>query len=425
MSQGLSGSGSGVERLPDDYKYEDAKPQAPILANTIFGAEVKLKYPEQKAATRPVQTRRNRERVRMPEVNSREALADWMTSKKNPQFTKVVVNRMWARTFGLGLVEPIDDWKKGTEAVHPELFAQLEKLLVDIGYDLRQFERVLVNTQLFQRRCPGEDPVADQAYTFRGPMLRRMSAEQMWDSLLTLVFDDLDERLRPLDVRAKEVYDQFGSMQKATADELVAMAGQRYNPGQMQREQQAMRQEEARKQLAADGELQKRARPIFNRLAQARRAGDQKLVAELAAELEKIGVPLGQRAARGREGEMLRASDLLQPAAENHLLRQFGQSDRETIDGSSTDATVPQVLTLLNGFLDQRVLEGNSALKRDLATASSGERRVRVAYLTTLNREPTPAELQEWRRAIAIDGESVTRDLVWVLCNSNEFRFVQ
>ncbi len=50
---------------------------------------------------------------------------------------------------------------------------------------------------------------------------------------------------------------------------------------------------------------------------------------------------------------------------------------------------------------------------------------MRVVYLTTLNREPTAAELQEWRRAIAIDGESVTRDLVWVLCNSNEFRFVQ
>jgi len=193
----------------------------------------------------------------------------------------------------------------------------------------------------------------------------------------------------------------------------------------MQKEQQAMRQEEMRKQLAADAELQKRARPLLQQLQQARRAGDQKLVAQIASELEKIGMPLGQRAARGRENDLLRASDLPQPAPENHLVRQFGQSDRETIDGSSTDATVPQVLTLLNGFLDQRVLEGNSALKRDIATAANGERRVRIAYLTTLNREPTVAELQEWRRAIAIDGESVTRDLVWVLCNSNEFRFVQ
>ena len=58
-------------------------------------------------------------------------------------------------------------------------------------------------------------------------------------------------------------------------------------------------------------------------------------------------------------------------------------------------------------------------------TAENGERRVRIAYLTTLNREPTAEERQTWRRAIAIDGEPVIRDLVWVLCNSNEFRFVR
>jgi hypothetical protein len=83
------------------------------------------------------------------------------------------------------------------------------------------------------------------------------------------------------------------------------------------------------------------------------------------------------------------------------------------------------VLTLLNGFLDQRVLEGQSALRRDLATATDGERRVRVAFLTTLNREPTADELREWRREIAVHGSTVVNDLVWVLCNSNEFRFVK
>lgn len=418
MNQGIVGNGSGVERLPADYKYDDGKPQSPILANTMFGADVKLKYPEAKPQKRP------NPRARPPEVNSRQALADWMTSPKNPRFTKIIVNRMWARTFGRGLVEPIDDWKKDTEAVHPELFSHLEKLLVELDYDLRQFERVLVHTQLFQRSSPAEDPAPEQPYTFRGPVLRRMTAEQIWDSLLTLVFDDVDERLRAPDARAKEVYDQFRQFQTATPEQLVAMAEQR-RPGQMTPEMQQQQQQEARRQLAADAELQKRTRPLLRELAEARRAGNQQRVAEIAAELQKAGLNLGQRAARGQERDLLRASDLPQPAAPSHLLRQFGQSDRETIDAASTDATVPQVLTLLNGFLDQRVLEGASALKRDLEIAPNGERRVRIAFLTTLNREPTPAELQEWRRAIAIDGEGVVRDLVWVLCNSNEFRFVR
>jgi hypothetical protein len=185
------------------------------------------------------------------------------------------------------------------------------------------------------------------------------------------------------------------------------------------------RQEAMRKQVQQDKELQERAAPLLRDLRAARREGDQKKVAQLADELERIGLPLGQRAARGREGELLRASDLAQPAPSNHLLRQFGQSDRETVDAASSVATVPQVLTMLNGFLDQKVLEGQSALRAHLELAKNGERRVRAAFLATLNREPTPAEAQDWRKAIAIHGESVVKDLVWVLCNSNEFRFVR
>ncbi|MBM3975116.1 MAG: DUF1549 domain-containing protein [Planctomycetes bacterium] len=426
MNQGLDGSGSGVERLPADYKYEDQKPGTAVMASTLFGAEVKLKYPEQKkgqSQTRAAQQARARQRDSSPEIDSRTALAEWMTSKKNPQFAKVIANRMWARTFGAGVVEPLDDWKKDTEGVHPELMAQLEKLMKNLDYDLRQFERVLAHTQLFQRESPAADPAPGQAITFRGPVLRRMTAEQMWDSLLTLVFDDVDDRLRAPDERAKTVYEQFAELSKADAKEMLAMVEDgRGNP--MARMDQ-QRQEEARRQLAADRELQQRAAPLIRQLAAARREGDQRKVAEIAQQLQIIGLPLGQRAARGREGDLLRASDLTQPAAPNHLLRQFGQSDRETVDSSSAAATVPQVLTLLNGFLDQRVLDGASALRSALDTASDGERRVRIAFLTTLNREPSADEARDWRKQIAIHGDAVVKDLVWVLCNSNEFRFVR
>lgn len=423
MNQGLDGSGNGVEKLPKDYKYDDLKPGAPVVANTIFGADVKLKIPDlKKAAQRP----RDRGRAATaPEVDSRRSLAEWMTSPKNPQFSKVIANRMWARTFGAGVVEPIDDWKKETVPVHPELMAELERLMEALQFDLRQFERVLVHTQLFQREAPAADPAAGQPVTFRGPLLRRMSAEQMWDSLLTLVFADLDERLRPPDERAKPVYDQYDELVKADAKELLAMVEERRGAAAPPRMAEQRRQEEMRRQAAGDTELQKRAQPLLAELRQARRDGDQKKVAELAEQLANLGLPLGQRAARGREGDLQRASDLQQPAPPNHLLRQFGQSDRETVDGASAAATVPQVLTLLNGFLDQRVLEGQSALRADLETAANGERRVRVAFLTTLNREPTASEATNWRKAIAVQGEAVVKDLVWVLCNSNEFRFVR
>lgn len=424
LANGIHGSGSGMEKLPKDYQYDDARPLSSVKADTIFGANVKLRYPSQSMmrsqSKRAKARRRNRQ---VPQANSRGALADWMTDKKNPMFAKTAANRMWARTFGRGLVEPIDDWKKNTKAVHPELLRELEKLMVRVDFDLRQFERVLLHTELFQRKVEPQDPEAGVAPPFRGPIMRRMSAPQVWDSLLTLVFDDLDERLRDPVARAESVYAYHDQLKDADAEEILAMVtgGGRNMMQSMAKQQRA----EAKAATRRDQQARKRARPLLRKLEEARRDGDLQKVAVIRKQLEQMGVNLGSRAAKGAERDLLRASDLKQPADLGHVLRQFGQSDRETIDASTDVATVPQVLTLMNGFLDQRVLNGDSALRRDLTLARDGERRVRVAYMTMLNRQPTEQELERWRRLIAVNGRTAIDDLVWVLCNSNEFRFVR
>ena len=424
LTQGVHGSGSGLEKLPKDYQYDDARPMSAVKADTIFGANVKLKYPSQTASRSQSKRAKARRRERTaPEANSREALADWMTDKRNPMFAKTIANRMWARTFGRGLVEPIDDWKQKTKAVHPELLKELEKLMVRVDFDLRQFERVLLHTKLFQRQVEPKDPEPGVAPLFAGPILHRMTAEQVWDSLLTLVFDDIDERLRAPDERAEPVYAYYEQIKNSDADDILAMV--KGGAGNMRR---AMaRQQRAEEQAATrrDQQARKRARPLLRAIEDARRVGDQRKVEELSKRLEQMGVNIGSRAAKGAERDLLRASELPQPSRLGHVLRQFGQSDRETIEAGTDVATVPQVLTLMNGFLDQRVLNGNSALRRDLTLAPSGERRVRVAYLTMLNREPTAAELERWRRLIAVNGRKAIDDLVWVLCNCNEFRFVR
>ena len=149
------------------------------------------------------------------------------------------------------------------------------------------------------------------------------------------------------------------------------------NNGRNMMKQAAMaRGKDLRAQRKRDAQLRRRARPLMREMEAARREGDQRRVAEIAARIEQMGIKLGQRAQKGGEGDLVRASDQLQPARPGHLLRQFGQSDRETISLGSDVATVPQVLTLLNGFLDQRVLGGESALRRDLQIAPDGARRV-------------------------------------------------
>ena len=66
---------------------------------------------------------------------------------------------------------------------------------------------------------------------------------------------------------------------------------------------------------------------------------------------------------------MKRASELSSPVRDGHPLRQFGQSDREQIEASHTDANVPQVLTLLNGFVDQEIMRPESLLMRSIEAA--------------------------------------------------------
>ena len=426
ITQGIQGTGSGIEKLPKDYQYDDARPLASIKANTIFGSNVRLSYPKTKSRSLSKRARARRARntsANVPGINARQSLSEWMTSAKNPQFAKVIANRMWARTFGRGLVEPRDDWKKNTKAVHPELLNAIEKLMVKLDFDLRQFERVLVHTKLFQRHCMDKDPSPGVAPSFSGPILRRMSAQQVWDSLLTLVFDDIDERLRAPNERATTVYASYKQIQGADKEKILEIV--KGGGRSMMQSMQQKRREEARSDAARAKRLRNKARPQLRALEAARRDGDQRRAAQIAAKLKQMGVNLGERASKGRERDLLRASDLEQPARLGHLIRQFGQSDRETIDASSEVATVPQVLTLLNGFLDQRVITGESALRRDLSMAPDGIRRVRIAFLSTLNREPLQNELETWRRQIAINGQRSLSDLVWVLCNSNEFRFVR
>jgi hypothetical protein len=151
--------------LPHDYKYPDAKPKSPVAAATMMGQSVECP----------------------PDANGPEAYAKWMTSPENPRFTNVIANRLWKKVFGMGLIEPVDELMDNTEAVNPELMKHLEKLMISVGYDMKAYLRVLYNTAAYQRSVTRDEVIAGVPYHFTGPVLRRMSAEQMWDSFVALI----------------------------------------------------------------------------------------------------------------------------------------------------------------------------------------------------------------------------------------------
>ena len=429
VTVGISGTGSGLTQLPKDYQYDDGSPGDFIQAHALFGEDpgVEATAPRQRSrrgASRRRSPRRN-SGPRMPEVGSREAYADWLASPENPRFTTVIANRMWKRVMGRGLIEPVDNMIDDTEASNPALMSHLEALMVEVGYDLAQFQRILLNTKTAQRQASAREPAADEVYRFPGPVLRRMSAEQIWDSVLTLVLPDLDERLDEPGDRAESIYTNYDNLSNLSKDglsERVGVAVLRYtDPEEFRSAMRRQRAESSRPDTRERGEGQRKARELRRQLTKARRSGNKKDEERVLAEMREVAADYRSRRSAGAR-RLARASDLPSPAPAGHLLRRFGQSDREQIEAAHSDANVPQVLTLLNGFVEQEIMRPESLLMRTIGVAPRSRDKVRVAYLSILNREPTPAEIRMWTSEQA---KTMSRDMIWTLLNTNEFRFVQ
>lgn len=383
--------------LPADYQYDDAKPRTVVQAATIFGDAA------------PVE----------PRHDPRPVFARWLTGPGNPRFATVIANRLWKRAFGLGLIEPVDNLTDETVASNPALMEFLTRLMVGVGFDLRRFEQTLYRTQAWQRQATAGEAAPGETYRFPGPLVRRLSAEQVWDSLLTLQVDDPDTRAGDDGGGLVEFHE---TVKAKSADELLAlvtdMAEARRQGQAMQPQVQALRV----KVRAARGAEQRALRQ------QLRALEDRRKELQAKADPARYGAMSKQAAAgpgrRGGAGPLLRAAELPSPAPAGHFLRVFGQSDREVIDNASADAAVTQALTLLNGPIDAQLLKPGSALARTLERAGDEASQVRAVYLSILSRQPTAPELALGAAYLQRYRDGGVQDLAWALINGREFLFL-
>ncbi|HSH93986.1 MAG TPA: DUF1553 domain-containing protein [Roseimicrobium sp.] len=122
------------------------------------------------------------------DADSRTRLAAIITSPQNERFAEVLVNRVWHRYFGRGLVEPLHDWEKASVS-HPDLIRWLGREFTANNYDLKHVVRLILNSHAYQREAR-TDAVANRLLA--APMKRRLSAEQLVDSLFTACSKDFD-----------------------------------------------------------------------------------------------------------------------------------------------------------------------------------------------------------------------------------------
>ena len=116
-----------------------------------------------------------------PLAERRAQAAKLFTAEANGRLARTIVNRYWKLLMGRGLVEPADDMDR--QPWDADLLDWLASDLAAHGYDLKHLLRRIMTSQTY--RLPAESEASDP-YVFRGPLERRMSAEQFGDSLSTI-----------------------------------------------------------------------------------------------------------------------------------------------------------------------------------------------------------------------------------------------
>jgi len=119
----------------------------------------------------------------------RLSLAKWLVDPENPLTARVVVNRIWERLFGVGIVSTSEDFgAQGELPSHPELLDWLACELVESGWDTKAITRLIVSSAAYQQtsKCPPEVIARDQENRFIscGPRVR-LSAEVIRDQALS------------------------------------------------------------------------------------------------------------------------------------------------------------------------------------------------------------------------------------------------
>ena len=120
--------------------------------------------------------------AKLPAKQRLEQLAKLVTHPDNGRFTRTIANRLWQRLMGRGLVHPVD--MMGNRPWNEDLLDYLAVYLADNGYDLKKLMEHILTSRAYQARTARvAKEISGDDFVFRGPKVKRMTAEQFLDSI--------------------------------------------------------------------------------------------------------------------------------------------------------------------------------------------------------------------------------------------------
>jgi len=235
-------------------------------------------------------------------------VAELVTKPENGYFARTIVNRIWAKLMGRGLIEPLDAIERA--AWHPELLDWLAHDFIDNGYDLKRLMLRICTSDAY-RQVAVDEPIDPKAqYVFRGPRVRRMTAEMFYDALSQLTGVWQPEAKFRLPRMSEEESNAAIRAWRTTADPLSRALGR------PNREQIVTRRESAASTL--------QALELSNggRLTQFLRDGAAKLAADGPADPDALAIALFEQAlqrAPTDDERMVVANTIGEPVAQEGI----------------------------------------------------------------------------------------------------------
>ncbi|MCH2206251.1 MAG: DUF1553 domain-containing protein [Lentisphaerales bacterium] len=285
-------------------------------------------------------------------------------------FSKTIVNRLWKKVMGIELIGDVMDLQIKERGTNPALTEKLVQMMKYLNFDTKAFLSVLYRTQAYQSEITKKELTPGEDYHFPGPVLRRLSAEQLWDSMSSILYEKPDE---------------FLNQPKAHVEHL-----------------------------------------IYEKVKNTETAQLIEYFKTIAVTDKSIYENFGTYKHQGKKLRgFQRASDLLAPTRPDHFLSEFGASDRRQIESSSSEPTIPQALYLMNsGYIEGSIVrKPTTLLNQALSSTKDHSTKIETLSLGLLCRLPTSTEKSKMRKHLKEFGIQGQFDILWALLNSNEFKF--
>jgi hypothetical protein len=120
--------------------------------------------------------------AKLPAKQRLEQLAKLVTHPDNGRFTRTIANRLWQRLMGRGIVHPVD--VMANRPWNEDLLDYLAVYLTDNGYDLKKLMEHIITSRAYQARTARvAKELTGEDYVFRGPEVKRITAEQFLDTI--------------------------------------------------------------------------------------------------------------------------------------------------------------------------------------------------------------------------------------------------